>query len=73
MFSGACSAHRSTPLQPGSAEDGLAGGGEEPRHPWGKWSRRGLALQGSCSSTACATFIYFDLQAAVVCALAVLF
>lgn len=73
MFSGVCSAHQGTPLQLGLAEDGLAGSDKEPRHPWGTWNRCGLTSQGSRSSAACATFICFEFQAAVVCALAVLF
>lgn len=50
MFSGACSAHQGTPLQLGSAKHGLAGGREEPHHPWGMQTRCGLTSQGSCSS-----------------------
>lgn len=73
MFSGACSACQGTPLQLGSAEDGLAGGSKEPRRPWGTWSKCGLTSQGPFSSAACATFIYFELQAAVVYALQGLF
>lgn len=36
MFSGTCGALQGTALQPGPAEDGLAGGSEEPQRPWGR-------------------------------------